>query len=81
MFKNTREGKRCVGKPRKKQLDDVETNEKGINVLRLEKKAEDRDAWKLILKEARVLHGPQGQWRGGGHWLQPLHDLHDTRLT
>jgi hypothetical protein len=29
-----------------------------------EKKAKDRDAWTLILREARVLHGPQNKWRG-----------------
>jgi len=25
--------------------------------------ARDRDAWKMILKGARTLHGPQCQWR------------------
>jgi hypothetical protein len=24
--------------------------------------AKDRDAWKLIVKEARVLHGPYSHW-------------------
>jgi hypothetical protein len=27
------------------------------------KKAKDRDAWKLVLKEVKVLHGPYSQKR------------------
>jgi len=27
------------------------------------KTAKDRDTWKLILKEAKVLHGLRSQWR------------------
>jgi hypothetical protein len=28
--------------------------------------AKDRETWNLIPKEARVLHGPYSQWKGGG---------------
>lgn len=28
----------------------------------------DKDAWKLILKEARVQHAPEGQWRREEKW-------------
>ena len=60
VFNNTHEGRRSVGKPRKRWLDDVENELKEMRVRGCRKIAKDRDAWKLILKEARVLHGPQG---------------------
>jgi hypothetical protein len=56
-------GKSSVGKPRKMWLDDVENDLKKMGVRGWRKIAKDRDAWKLILKEARVLHGPYSQWR------------------
>jgi hypothetical protein len=37
VFKNTPEGKGCVGKPRKRWLDDAENDLKKIGVKRLEK--------------------------------------------
>ena len=55
VFKNTQERKRSVGKPRKRGLDDVESNLKKMDVRGWRKIAKDRDAWKLILKEARDL--------------------------
>jgi hypothetical protein len=58
MFKNISEGKRSVGKPRKRWLDDVENDMKKMGVRGWRKRTRDRDAWKLILKEDRVLHGP-----------------------
>jgi len=39
-------------------LDDVENNLKKVGVTGWRKRARDRDAWKLILKEAKVLPGP-----------------------
>ena len=48
VFKNIAEGIRSIGKPRKKWLDDVENNLQKTGV---------RDSCKLILKEAKVLHG------------------------
>jgi hypothetical protein len=39
-------------------LDDVENDLKKMCVRGWRKIAMDRDAWKLILKDARVLHGP-----------------------
>jgi hypothetical protein len=58
VFKNNREGKRSVGKPRKRWSGDVENDLKKMGVRGWRKIARDRDAWKLILKEVRVLHGP-----------------------
>jgi hypothetical protein len=58
VFKDTPEGKRFVGKPRKRWLDDIEIHLKKIGARGWRKIAKDRDVWKLILKEARGLHGP-----------------------
>jgi hypothetical protein len=46
------------GKPRKRWLDDVENDLKKMGVRGCRKIARDRDAWKFVLKEAWVLHGP-----------------------
>ena len=48
--------KGSVGKPRNRWLDDAENDVKKMGVKRLEK-----NSWKLILKEARVLHGQLSQ--------------------
>ena len=56
VFKNTTEGRRSVGKPRKRWLDDAENDLKKMPVRGWRKITKDTDAWKLILK--RVLHGP-----------------------
>jgi len=58
VFKNISEGKESVGNPRRRWLDNVanELNKMGVTGWR--KIARDRDAWKLILKVARVLPRP-----------------------
>jgi hypothetical protein len=48
-FKNVAEGKRSIGRPRKRWLDDVENDLQKTGV---------RATWKFILKEAKFLHGP-----------------------
>ena len=63
MFKNTSEGERSVGKPRWRWVDDVDNDVKKVGVRGWKKIAKDRDVWKLILKEARVLLGLYNQWR------------------
>jgi hypothetical protein len=63
VFKNTPEGERSVGKPRWRWVDDVDNDVKKVGVRGWEKIAKDRDVWKLILKEARVLLGLYNQWR------------------
>ena len=63
MFKNTPEGKRSIEKPRKRRLDDVENDLKKMGVRGWRKTAKATDTWKIILKEAMVLHGPHSQGR------------------
>jgi hypothetical protein len=58
LLKNIAEGKRSVGKPRKRWLDDFENDLTKTGVRGWRKIARDRDAWRLILKKARVLYGP-----------------------
>jgi hypothetical protein len=57
-FKNMPEGKRkSAAKPRNRWLDDVEKYSNKLGVRGWKKISKNKDAWKLILKEARVLHG------------------------
>jgi hypothetical protein len=58
VFKNIPEVKWSVGKPRKRWLDYVETDLKKMCFSGWRKIARDRDAWKFVLKEAKVLHRP-----------------------
>jgi len=63
VLKNAPEGKRSVGKPRKRRLDHAENDLKKMGIRVLRKIARDRYAWKLILKESKGLHGPCSQRR------------------
>ena len=47
-----------VGSPRKRFLEDVQNDLKKISVRNWRKIERDKDAWKLILKEVKVLHAP-----------------------
>ena len=57
-IKNKPKGRRSVEKTRKRWLDDVENDPKKMGVRGRRKIAKVIETWKLILKEARVLHGP-----------------------
>jgi hypothetical protein len=61
LIKNIPEEKRSLGKPRKRWSDDTENDLKKMGVKGWRKTARDRNAWKLILKEAKVSHGPYSQ--------------------
>jgi hypothetical protein len=52
------EGRRIVGRPKMRWLDDVEEDliKMGISVWR--GKARRRDEWKYLLREVKVLQGP-----------------------
>jgi hypothetical protein len=46
------------GKPRKRQLEGAANDLKKIHVRSWTKMARDINAWKLILQDAKFLHGP-----------------------
>jgi hypothetical protein len=50
-------------KPKKRWSDDAENDLKKMGVRGLRKIAKARDAWKLILKETRIVCGSQSQCR------------------
>jgi hypothetical protein len=55
VFKNIPDGKCPVGKPRKRWLVDVDNDLKKISVRGWRKIARDREAWKFVLKGARIM--------------------------
>jgi hypothetical protein len=63
VFKNIPDRKCSVGNPRKRWLVDVDNNLKKMSVRGCRKIARDRDAWKFVLKGARIMHRPYKQWR------------------
>ena len=58
VFMNTLEGKMSVEKPRKGWLEDVKNELKKMGARGWRKIPKDREAWKLMSKDARVLHRP-----------------------
>jgi hypothetical protein len=58
LYSNKPEGLRLVERPRKRCLDEVEQNLKQMGVRGWRRRAQNRDEWRSILKEAKVLHGP-----------------------
>jgi hypothetical protein len=63
VFKNIPDGKCPVGKPRNRWLVDVDNYLKKMSVRGWRKIARDRDAWKFVLKAARIVHRPYKRWR------------------
>jgi hypothetical protein len=57
LYSNKPEGLRLVGRPRKRWLDEVEQDLKQMGVRGWRRRAQKRDEWRSILKEAKVLHG------------------------
>jgi hypothetical protein len=58
LYSNKPEGLRLVERPRKRWLDEVEQNLKQMEMRGWRRRAQKRDEWRSILKEAEVLHGP-----------------------
>jgi hypothetical protein len=59
VFNAKPEGRRGVGRPRLRWLDDVEADIKGLGVKRWRIKAQDRKEWSTILRETETkLKGP-----------------------
>jgi hypothetical protein len=58
IFESKPEGRRKVGRPRFRWLDDVKNDLRVMKVKRWRKKAHNREEWASIRKEAKVLKGP-----------------------
>jgi hypothetical protein len=58
LYSNKPEGLRLVGRPNKRWLDEVEQDLKQTGVRGWRRRSQNRDEWRSILKEAKVLHGP-----------------------
>jgi hypothetical protein len=54
IFNAKPEGRRGVGRPRLRWLDDVEADIKALGVKRWRIKAQDRKEWPAIVREAKV---------------------------
>jgi hypothetical protein len=53
------EGRRKVGRPRLRWLDDVENYLRVMKVKRWRIKSQNREEWASVVKEAKVLKGPE----------------------
>jgi hypothetical protein len=59
VFVSKPEGRRDIGRPKLRWLDDVEDDIKTLGIRRRRIKAQDRNEWKAIKREAKVkLKGP-----------------------
>jgi hypothetical protein len=57
-YNNKPEGLRLVGRTMKHWLDEVERDLKQMGVRGWRRRAQNRDEWRSILKEAKGIHGP-----------------------
>jgi len=57
LYQNTPEGSRSVGRPRLRWMDDVREDLRRMGVTNWRIRAHRRDDWKMVMKEAKVLHG------------------------
>ena len=55
LYQNTAEGSRSVGRPRLSWMDDVREDLRRMCVTNWRIRANRRDDWKMIVKEAKVL--------------------------
>ena len=55
-FNGKPRSRRRIGRPRLRWLDDVEDELWGMNVKRWRLKAMDREKWKIIIREAKILN-------------------------
>jgi hypothetical protein len=59
LYMSKPEGKRSVGRPKVRWLDDVEEDLRKMRISGWRGKARRRDEWKSALRKVKVLQGPQ----------------------
>ena len=57
IYRGKIEGRRKAGRPRKRWLDEVEKDLKAMKIKNWRIKARDREGWRCVAKEAKVLRG------------------------
>jgi hypothetical protein len=58
LYMSKPEGRRSVGRPKMRWLDDVEEDLRKMRISGWKGKARSRDEWKSVLREVKVLQGP-----------------------
>jgi hypothetical protein len=58
LYMSKPEGRRSVGRPRMRWLDDVEEDLRMMTIVGWRGKARRRDEWRPVLREVKVLQGP-----------------------
>jgi hypothetical protein len=58
IFESKPDGRRKVGRPKLRRLDDVENDFRVMKVKRWRRKAQNREEWASVINEAKVLKGP-----------------------
>jgi hypothetical protein len=58
IFDSKPEGRRKVGRPKLRWLDDMENDLRVMKVKSWRKRAQNREEWASVIKEAKVLRGP-----------------------
>jgi hypothetical protein len=59
LYMSKPEGRRSVGRPKVRWLDDVEEGLRKMRITGWRRKSRRRDEWKSVLREVKVLQGPQ----------------------
>jgi hypothetical protein len=58
LYTSKPEGRRSVGRPKMRWLDDVEEDLRKMRITDWRGKARGRDEWKSVLREVKLLQGP-----------------------
>jgi hypothetical protein len=58
LYMSKHKGRRNVGRPKMRWLDDVEEDLRTMRISGWRRKARRRDEWKSVLREVKVLQGP-----------------------
>ena len=76
IYRGKPDGKSCVGRPRKKCMEDVEEDIKMMGIRCWRRRAQDREEWIPVVRQALALEGPlRFRERERAVSLFPIHPL------